>query len=57
MSGPLVRCEGSDWPPSRGSSFCPMCGDAPGVLDGRLMEHDRLDILALLTPGEKRGKS
>jgi hypothetical protein len=43
----LIRCEGS----GAESSYCQMCASAPSV-NGVIVDHDRLDVLAMLERGD-----
>lgn len=44
----LIRCEGS----GAKSEYCPMCASATTDETGDIVEHDRLDILAMIDRGD-----
>lgn len=49
-----VRCEGSDGYANRafGAEFCQMCGGVIVSKNGRVVPHDRIDVLAMLARGD-----
>ena len=46
-----IRCEGS----GARSSYCPMCASGEIDRDGVIVEHERLDVLAMLDRGDFDG--